>query len=434
MKVKMIDPKIIRESPDFVIQKLKTRGEDPFLENEVKRFVEIERERRKIIRRSEELKRERNANSKRIAQMKMEGQDPGYLIDGLQVLSETISKLDQELLKKEQELKDILLLLPNLPDDSVPKGADENCNVEIRKHLNPKTFDFPIRDHVDIARGLNLMDLDRAAKISGARFPLFLGLGARLIRALISFMLDLHIDKHKYNEVWVPLLVNKKSLYSTGQLPKFSDDLFFINTDDLYLIPTAEVPVTNVHRNEILDEDLLPISYVAYTPCFRREAGSYGRDVRGLVRQHQFDKIELVKFVRPEASFEALEELVQHAEEVLISLELPYRVVALSTGDLGFASMKTYDLEVWLPSQYTYREISSCSNCGDFQARRGVIRFKDKSNGKNKLVHILNGSGVAIGRAFAAILENGQQEDGTVVIPKALRPYMSGISVIKRPY
>jgi seryl-tRNA synthetase len=352
-------------------------------------------------------------------------------MEGLQVVSETIAKLEKDLSIVEQELQDILLGLPNLPDESIPIGLDETHNLEVRRYLEPRVFTSPVRGHVEIAQSLGILDLDRASKIAGARFPLFIGQGARLVRALIAFMLDMHTSKHDYKEVSPPLLVNAQSMLCTGQLPKFQNDLYSIGLDELYLIPTAEVPVTNIHRGEILDEDVLPLCYTAYTPCFRREAGSHGKDVRGLIRQHQFDKVELVRFVKPESSEAALEELLCHAERVLQELELPYRVVVLCTGDLGFAARKTYDIEVWFPSQYTYREISSCSNFGDFQARRGAIRYKEKATGKNRFVHTLNGSGLAVGRSLAAILENGQDEDGSVILPKALRPFMNGQEVLK---
>ena len=427
----MLDSKFIRENPEFVVERLKTRGEDPFLEDQLKRFLELDKQRRELIQRAEDLKKKRNAGSKQVARTKLDGQDPGYLMDGLQVVSETIAKLEKDLSVVEQELQGILLGLPNLPDESVPVGLDEAHNLEVRRYLEPRTFRSPVRGHVEIAQSLGILDLDRASKIAGARFPLFIGQGARLVRALIAFMLDLHTSKHGYKEVSPPLLVNAQSMLCTGQLPKFQNDLYSIGLDELYLIPTAEVPVTNTHRGEILDEDVLPLCYTAYTPCFRREAGSHGKDVRGLIRQHQFDKVELVRFVKPEGSEAALEELLCHAERVLQELELPYRVVVLCTGDLGFAARKTYDIEVWFPSQYTYREISSCSNFGDFQARRGAIRYKEKATGKNRFVHTLNGSGLAVGRTLAAILENGQAEDGSVVLPKALRPFMNGQEVLR---
>lgn len=427
----MLDPRLIRENSDYVLERLKTRGEDPFLEDQIKQFLRLDEQRRGMIQQAEELKKERNAGSKQVARLKLEGQDPGYLLDGLQVLSERIAILEKDLSEIERQTQEILQGLPNLPDESLPVGSDESQNQEIRRHLEPKTFPFSPRGHVEIAQALGILDLERASKIAGARFPLFIGDGARLVRALAAFMLDLHTLRHGYTEVWPPLLVNAQSMFCTGQLPKFQNELFFIELDEAYLIPTAEVPLTNIHRGEILQEESLPLSYTAYTPCFRREAGSHGRDVRGLIRQHQFDKVELVKFVQPESSDQALEELLGHAESVLDALELPYRVVLLCTGDLGFSARKTYDIEVWFPSQYTYREVSSCSSFGDFQARRGGIRYKDKKTGKNRYVHTLNGSGLAIGRTLAALLENAQDEEGSVILPKALRPYMGGQESLK---
>jgi seryl-tRNA synthetase len=429
----MLDPKLIREHPDYVLERLKTRGQDPFLEDQIRQFLMLDEQRRNMIQQAEELKKERNAGSKQVARLKLEGQDPGYLMDGLQVISERIAMLEKDLSQVERQIQDILQGLPNLPDESLPVGSDETQNLEIRRHLEPKAFPFPPRGHVEITQALGILDLERASKIAGARFPLFIGDGARLIRALIAFMLELHTSCHGYTEVWPPLLVNAQSMFCTGQLPKFQNELFFIELDEAYLIPTAEVPLTNIHRGEILQEDVLPLSYTAYTPCFRREAGSHGRDVRGLIRQHQFDKVELVKFVKPESSDEALEELLGHAEKVLKALELPYRVVLLCTGDLGFSARKTYDIEVWFPSQHTYREVSSCSSFGDFQARRGGIRYKDKKTGKNRYVHTLNGSGLAIGRTLAALLENAQAEDGSVTLPKPLRAYMGGQESLRIP-
>jgi seryl-tRNA synthetase len=330
----------------------------------------------------------------------------------------------------EERLRQILLTIPNLPHESVPRGRDESANVEVRRHGEPREFSFQPRQHWEIGVELGILDFDRAAKLSGARFVVYLGLGAKLERALINFMLDLQTGPHGYREVQPPVLVNAATLEGTGQLPKFEEDLFKVRERDLYLIPTAEVPLTNLHRDEVIDGDQLPLYYTAYTPCFRSEAGSYGKDVRGLIRQHQFNKVELVKFTTPESSYEELEKMTSDAEEVLKQLELPYRVVILSTGDMGFSSAKTYDIEVWLPGQNAFREISSCSNCTDFQARRAKIKFRPDPKSKVRFAHTLNGSGLAVGRTLVAILENFQNEDGSVSIPKVLQPYLGGIERI----
>jgi len=427
----MLDSKFIRENPEFVVERLKTRGEDPFLEDQLKRFLELDKQRRELIQRVEDLKKKRNAGSKQVARTKLDGQDPSYLMEGLQVVSETIAKLEKDLSIVEQELQDILLGLPNLPDESVPIGLDEAHNLEVRRYLEPRAFRSPVRGHVEIAQSLGILDLDRASKIAGARFPLFIGQGARLVRALIAFMLDLHTGEHGFTEIQPPFLVNSATMQGTGQLPKFADDLYSCSGDDLWLIPTAEVPLTNLHSGEIIEESDLPLYYTAYTPCFRREAGSHGKDVRGMLRQHQFDKVELVKICRPEDSYEELESLTAAAERVLQKLGIPYRVMCLSTGDMGFAASKTYDIEVWLPSQNMYREISSCSNCEDFQARRMNTRYRPSDGGRVRFVHTLNGSGIAVGRCLIAILENFQQEDGSVLVPEVLRPYMGGLEVIR---
>ncbi len=352
------------------------------------------------------------------------------MVARLRSLSDQIKELDSELKEIEERLTAILMLIPNLPDESVPVGKDETENLVIREWGEKPSFGFEPKPHWEIGERLGILDIPRATKISGSRFALLMGLGSKLERALINFMLDLHTKEHGYKEVWPPFMVNSQSMTGTGQLPKFKEDLFKIESWDYYLIPTAEVPVTNIHREEVIEEGLLPIKYVAYSPCFRAEAGSHGKDTRGIIRQHQFDKVELVKLTRPEDSDAELEGLTRDAEEVLQRLGLCYRVVCLCTGDLGFSSSKTYDLEVWMPGQNTYREISSCSNFKDFQARRADIRFKRKGQKGTRLVHTLNGSGVAIGRTFAAILENYQREDGRVLIPEALRPYMDGLEYI----
>ncbi|RLA97197.1 MAG: serine--tRNA ligase, partial [Deltaproteobacteria bacterium] len=370
--------------------------------------------------------------SEEISRRKRQGEDAQELIAEMRALSQELKEMEAQLREKEEELRKLLLTVPNIPHSSVPVGEDSEENVEVRKWGEPPSFPFTPRPHWEVGEELGILDFQRGAKLAGARFVLYRGLGALLERALINFMLDLHIKEHGYKEVLPPFIVNRNSMIGTGQLPKFEEDLFKIEGMEYYLIPTAEVPVTNIHRDEILEEEDLPLRYVSYTPCFRKEAGSYGKDTRGIVRQHQFNKVELVKFAHPETSYEELETLLQDAEEVLRRLGIHYRVVTLCTGDLGFAASKTYDIEVWLPSQEEYKEISSCSNFEDFQARRANIRFRRRGKKGTEFVHTLNGSGLAVGRTVVAILENYQQEDGSVLIPEALRPYMGGIERISR--
>jgi len=401
-------------------------------EADLDRLLEVDAAWREVLVRVEELKARRNAGSKEIGALYKAGkreEAEGRKVE-MAALGEEIKGLEAEAGALEAELRGLELTIPNLFYDSVPMGADEADNRVERSWGEPPSFDFPAKAHWDLGPELGILDFERAAKISGARFAVLRGAGAALERALISYMLDLHTGRHGYTEVLTPYLVSSESLLGTGQLPKFADDLFKVEGRDLYLIPTAEVPVTNLHREEVLAEEQLPTRYCAFTPCFRAEAGSYGKDVRGLIRQHQFHKVELVQFVHPERSWEALEELTSHAETVLRGLGLPYRVVTLCSGDLGFSSAKTYDLEVWLPGQDRYREISSCSNFTDFQARRARIRFKPAGGGKARLVHTLNGSGLAIGRTLVAVLESYQQPDGSVVVPEVLRPYMNGLERI----
>ncbi|OGB87498.1 serine--tRNA ligase [candidate division WOR-1 bacterium RIFCSPLOWO2_02_FULL_46_20] len=423
----MLDPKLIRNNPDAVKKGLKNRKADTFL---VERFLAIDEEWRKLIIEVDELKAKRNTVSDQVGKMKKNGEAADDIIAEMKGLSTKVKELDEEQKKVEQRLNAISLEMPNTPHISVPVGIDSRDNLEVRTWGDKPKFKFKAKAHDEIGRNLGVLDFERAAKISGARFVVYRGMGAALERALINFMLDIHIKEHGYTEVLTPVLVNAKSMLGTGQLPKFAEDLFRCKDDDLYLIPTAEVSVTNLHANEIVQAKDLPIQYVCYSPCFRREAGSYGKDVKGIIRQHQFNKVELVKFAEPDKSYEELEKLTQEAEKILQRLGLPYRVVELSTGDLGFASAKTYDLEVWFPSENKYREISSCSNFESFQARRAGIRFRSGLNSKPEYLHTLNGSGLAIGRTFAAILENFQQEDDSVIVPEALRPYLHGTKVI----
>ena len=387
--------------------------------------------RRALIQEADALKARRNAAGKKIGELKKAGQDPEPIIAEMSEVSERVAVLDVELGKLEASIHADLLELPNLPHESVPVGSDETENRVERSWGEPRRFEFKVLDHVDIGESLGIIDLERAAKVSGSRFPTQFGVGARLERALAALMLDMATREGGYLEVFTPFLVLPESMEGSGQLPKFADEAFFVEKDSLYLIPTSEVPLVNLHRDEILDEKSLPLRYCAYTPCFRREAGSYGKDTRGMIRVHQFTKCELVWYTTQKHSYAALETLVADAERVLQRLELPYRVVSLCTGDLGFAAAKTYDLEVWLPSQERYREVSSCSNCEDFQARRAGIRYRPEGTRKTRLVHTLNGSGLAIGRTIVALLENFQQADGTVTIPRALRPYLDGLERIE---
>ncbi|RMF83185.1 MAG: serine--tRNA ligase [Nitrospirae bacterium] len=418
----MLDLRILREEPERLARALELRGAAVDLE----RLRELERRRRELLAEVERKKAERNAASKRIGEIKRAGGDAAEQQAAVRALGETIAALDREVAATVAELEGLWLTVPNLPHPGCPEGEGEADNPELRRWGEPPSFPFAPRPHWELGEALGILDLERAAKLSGSRFAVLWGAGAQLERALIAFMLDLHTREHGYTEVAPPYLVTRATMTATGQLPKFEEDLFACRDDDLFLIPTAEVPVTNLHRDEILPEGSLPRRYCAYTACFRREAGSHGKDTRGLIRQHQFDKVELVRFEEPEASYEALEELTAHAEAVLQRLELPYRVVELCTGDLGFSAAKTYDLEVWLPGQGRYREISSCSNFEDFQARRGRIRYRVPGQKKPRLLHTLNGSGLAVGRTLVALLENHQEADGSVRIPEALRPYLGG--------
>jgi seryl-tRNA synthetase len=421
----MLDARFVREHIDVVKKSLVDRNYSISFDE----FLKVEDERRSLLRQSEELRNKRNVVSEEIGRLRATKQEAASLIQEMKTVSEKIKEFDERIKILEGNADEFLLNVPNIPDGSVPVGKDETGNVEIRKWGEPRKFDFEPLNHWDIGALLDIIDFERASKIAGARFSLTKGLGAKLERSLMNFMLNLNTSKG-YKEVFPPIIVNRESMTGTGQLPKFAAELFTICDPEFYLIPTAEVPVTNIHRNEILSEKELPIYYTAYTPCFRREAGSYGKDVRGLIRQHQFNKVELVKFVKPENSFDELEALTRDAEEILQKLGLPYRVVALCTGDLGFSAAKTYDLEVWLPGQQRYREISSCSNFTDFQARRADIRFKREGKKGTEFVHTLNGSGLAIGRTMVALLENYQQKDGSVVVPEVLKEYM-GVEVIQ---
>ncbi len=422
----MLDIKYLRDNLDEVEARLATRGGKVSLAA----FRELDRRRRDLLGESEALKADKNRVSALIGQAKDKSLVQGEIVR-MKEVSTRIKELDEALRSAEEELARLLMVLPNLPHEQCPPGVSAEENREVRRWGKPREFDFAPRPHWEIGEGLGILDFERAGKITGARFALMLGAGARLERALINFMLDLHTRGHKYIEVLPPFMVNRESMTGTGQLPKFEDDLFHIAEPDFFLVPTAEVPVTNIHRDEILAAAALPLGYTAYTPCFRREAGSYGKDTRGLIRQHQFNKVELVRFVRPEDSDAELELLLADAEEVLRRLDLPYRVVDLCTGDLGFSAARTFDIEVWLPAQQTYREISSCSNFRDFQARRAAIRFRREEGMRPEFVHTLNGSGLAVGRTVVAILENYQQADGTVVVPEALRPYLGGLERIE---
>lgn len=416
----MLELRFIRENLKLVKEKTEFRG---IKDSRVDEFTEVDTKRRELLSELESLRNKRKTVSSEIAVLKKENKDADSLILEMRAAGERIKELEKLVASVEENLQDIVMGIPNLCDDSVPQGLDESENVEIRQWGAIPEFAFDPKPHWEIGEGLDILDFERAAKLSGARFALLKGFGSRLERSLINLMLDLHTQKHGYTEVLPPFLVNSASMTATGQLPKFEEDLFRIKDWDLYLIPTAEVPVTNIHRDETLAEKELPIKYCSYTPCFRSEAGSYGKDTRGLIRQHQFDKVELVKFTRPEESIDELESLLADAEEVLQLLKLPYRVVTLCTGDLGFSAIKTYDIEVWMPAQNKYREISSCSNFGDFQARRGGIRYRPRDSKKSSLVHTLNGSGLAVGRTLAAILENFQRDDGSVYLPEVLEPY-----------
>ena len=422
----MLDSKWIREHIDDVRTFLSDRRYDFPLDS----LISLESRRREILNEVEELKAKRNEGSRAVAQLKKSGSDADSLMEEMRLLGERVKQMDDELAATESQFEELLLGIPNRPHTSVPVGPDETANVEVRRWGTPRTFSFAPKPHWELGEQLDILDFERGVRLAESRFTVLKGMGARLARALINFMLDLHTQEHGYCEISPPILVNSATMQGTGQLPKFAEDLYRCLSDDLWLIPTAEVPVTNLHAGEILSEEQLPLYYVAYTPCFRREAGSYGRDMRGMLRQHQFDKVELVKLSTPENSYEELDRLLAAASKVLELLELPFRVITLCTGDMGFAASKTYDIEVWLPSQDCYREISSCSNCEDFQARRMGTRYRPAAGGKPRFVHTMNGSGIAVGRCLIALLENNQQEDGSITIPKALRPYLGGMEKI----
>lgn len=416
----MLDIKILRTEPDKIREALKKRNNDL----DITPAIELDAKRRDLLAEAEQKKAAQNVITKKIPAMKKAGEDTAAVFAEMKELSGEIKKLDDELRKIDEQLRDFMLRIPNIPNESVPVGADDSENVEIRRNGTPREFDFEFKAHWDIGTALNILDFERAAKISGARFTVYKGLGARLERSVIQYFLNTHTEQNGYTEIFPPYMVNRDSMTGTGQLPKFEEDAFKVVNNGYFLIPTAEVPVTNLHRDEILDGTKLPIKYCAYSACFRAEAGSAGRDTRGLIRQHQFNKVELVKFVKPENSYEELEKLTDDAEKLLQGLNIPYRVVCLSSGDLGFSSAKTYDIEVWMPSYGRYVEISSCSNFEDYQARRANIRYKDDPKDKAKFVHTLNGSGLAVGRTVAAILENYQNADGSVTVPEVLRQYM----------
>ncbi len=422
----MLDAKFVLENKDLVLKKIGSRGVTINLDE----FSRLSDEKKKILRRAEELRFERNKASDFIAQSKREKKDASSLIAEMRTVGDRIKELEDELRQIDEKIRLTLLNIPNIPDDSVPQGRSSEDNLEVRRFGTPPEFPFPAQPHWDIGAQLGILDFERAGKIAGSRFTVYLGAGARLERALINFMLDIHTRERGYKEVLPPFIANAESLTGTGNLPKFAADLFKLEGTSWYLIPTAEVPLTNYYREEILEAAILPQRFVAYTPCFRSEAGSYGKDIRGLIRQHQFNKVEMMVFSLPEKSFEELEKMTTDAEEILKRLGIPYRVVVLCTGDMGFASQKTYDLEVWMPSRKGYLEISSCSNCGDFQARRSNIRFRREPKAKLEFVHTLNGSGLAVGRTVSAILENYQEKDGTVAVPPGLRPYMDGLERI----
>lgn len=424
----MLDMKFVRDHLDAVQEMLEARNNSYRLDG----FKDLEKTRRDLLAQVEEKKAYRNTRSKEVGALKKSGDEAkaAALSEELRKVGEEISALDNEVKTVEEKLRDMLLNVPNMPHESVPVGRDENDNVEQRRVGTPREFSFAPKAHWDLGRELDILDPDRAAKVAGARFHFYKGLGARLERACINFMMDLHANRHGYTEMLAPYIANADSMTGTGQLPKFAADMFKLEGLDYYLVPTAEVPTTNYHRDEILDAKQLPEYYTSYTACFRAEAGSAGRDTRGLIRQHQFNKVELIKFCEPSTSYDELESMVDDAEDVLRILEIPYRVILLCTGDMSFTSAKTYDIEVWMPSQGVYREISSCSNCLDYQARRANIKYRPEPKAKPEYVHTLNGSGLAVGRTVAAILENNQQEDGSVVVPKALVPYMGGVEVI----
>lgn len=423
----MLEIKFLRQNLSEVEKALSTRGEAA----DIKTFKDCDDRRKAVLRKIEDLRYRRNMVSQQIAGMKKKGEDTDSLVIKMREVSDRIKELNRSLLEMEEKIDGILMELPNLPHPSVPVGKDSSENPVLKRSGKCPEFEFTPLPHWTLGESLGILDFGRASKITGARFPLYFGAGAWLERALINFMLDIHTTKHDYKEVVPPFIVNRRSMTNTGQLPKFGEDLFKLEGWDYFLIPTAEVPITNIHQGEILDDDILPVLYTAYTPCFRSEAGSYGKDTRGLIRQHQFNKVELVKFSTPETSYDELEKLLNDAETVLKDLKLPYQVVSLCTGDLGFSAAKTYDIEVWMPAQSVYREISSCSNFESFQARRANIRFRRKGKKRTEFVHTLNGSGLAVGRTVAAILENYQQADGSVIVPEVLRSYMGRMRVIE---
>lgn len=422
----MLDPKFVLENPDLVIKKTEARG----IKISLDEFIRLSQEKKNYLRKVENLRYEQNKASQLITLKKKEGKDPASIISEMKKVAEEIKHLEEELREIEEKLRKILLSIPNVPHESVPEGQSSEQNIEVRRFGEKPKFSFTLKPHWEIGKELGILDFERAAKIVGSRFAVYFGAGAKLERALINFMLDIHTEEKGYQEVIPPFIANEKSLIGTGNLPKFESDLFKLRGYRWYMIPTAEVPLTNLYQDEILDADSLPKRFVAYTPCFRREAGSYGKDIRGLIRQHQFNKVELMTFSLPEDSYQELEKMTLDAEEVLKRLGLHYRVVVLCTADLGFSGAKTYDVELWMPSRKKYMEISSCTNCEDFQARRAFIRFRRKAKSKLEFVHTLNGSGLALGRTVGAILESYQKEDGSVIIPEALRPYMAGLDRI----
>ena len=423
----MLDIRWIRSNIEETKRFLANRNNDMNIDA----LLSLDTEKRSLLVESEELKAKRNEGSRKVSQAKAAGEDASGLMEEMRLVGERVKTIDARITEIDATLDDLLLRVPNRPHETCPVGRDENDNVEIRKWGEVPTFPFEPKPHWEIGEALGIMDFERGAALAQSRFTVLKGLGAKTERALLNFMLDLHTEKHGYKEIEPPFMVNSATMQGTGQLPKFAEELYKCEGDDLWLIPTAEVPLTNLHAGDILEEDALPLYYTAYTPCFRREAGSYGRDIRGFLRQHQFDNVEMVKLSTPETSYDELEKLTANAEEVLQLLKIPYRVICLSTGDMGFGSSKTYDIEVWLPSQNKYREISSCSNCEDFQARRMNTRYRPKDGGKPRFVHTLNGSGIAIGRTLIAVIENYQQEDGSFLVPEVLRPYMNGVTTVK---
>ena len=423
----MLDIRWIRSNVEETKRFLANRNNDMNIDA----LLSLDAEKRSLLVESEELKAKRNEGSRKVSQARAAGEDAAGLMEEMRLVGERVKTIDARITEIDASLDDLLLRVPNRPHETCPVGKDENDNVEIRKWGEVPMFPFEPKPHWEIGEALGIMDFERGAALAQSRFTVLKGLGAKVERALLNFMLDLHTEKHGYKEIEPPFMVNSATMQGTGQLPKFAEELYKCEGDDLWLIPTAEVPLTNLHAGDILEEDALPLYYTAYTPCFRREAGSYGRDIRGFLRQHQFDKVEMVKLCTPETSYDELEMLTANAEEVLQLLKIPYRVICLSTGDMGFGSSKTYDIEVWLPSQNKYREISSCSNCEDFQARRMNTRYRPKDGGKPRFVHTLNGSGIAIGRTLIAVIENYQQEDGSFLVPDVLRPYMNGVTTVK---